>query len=58
MGLWENAPLFREITQKAMEKFMLKVRLVKQLIYIQYNYSGDYRDSVDLIGRGLRHILL
>ena len=27
-------------------------------IYIQYNYSGDYRDSVDLIGQGLRHILL
>ena len=22
------------------------------------NYSGDYRDSGDLIGRGLRHILL
>ena len=24
-------------------------------IYVWYNYSGDYRDSVDLIGQGLRN---
>ena len=35
-------------------------RLIKLNNSTQYNYSltGDYRDSVDLIGRGLRHILL
>ena len=27
-GLWDNAPLFREISSKVMEKFIFKVLLI------------------------------
>ena len=39
-GLWESAPLFREISSKVMEKYILKGKLIIKLIVITH-YNID-----------------
>jgi len=35
-----------------------KLSFFSSIILFWYDYSGDYRDSVVVIGQGLHHILL